>query len=100
MTMHAHTRTAIPSKPLTIWVSGCWNILPTAHLFGPLKNALRGRRFSTEKDVREAVHKWLHDQTKTFLEGIRKLVDRWTKRVEKGDYVEKLRTFSGLHLCK
>ena len=70
------------------------------HLFGLLKNALRGRRFSTEKDVREAVHKWLHDQTKTFLEGIRKLVDRWTKRVEKGDYVEKLRTFSGLHLCK
>jgi len=27
------------------------------HLFGRLKNALRGRRFSTEKDVQEAVHK-------------------------------------------
>ena len=61
------------------------------HLFGPLKNALRGRRFSTDKEVREAVHKCLRDQLKTFfLEGIRKLVDRWTKCIEKeGDYVEK-----------
>ena len=32
MTMHAHTRPAIPSKPLTIWVSRCWNTLPTAHI--------------------------------------------------------------------
>jgi hypothetical protein len=40
---------------------------------------------------REAVHKWLRDQPKTFfVEGIRKLVDRWTKCIEKeGDYVEK-----------
>jgi len=37
------------------------------HLFGPLKYALRGRRFSTDKEVREAVHKWLCDQTKTFF---------------------------------
>ena len=72
------------------------------HLFGPLKNASRGRRFSTDNEVREAVHKWLRDQPKTFfLEGIRKLVDRWTKCIEKeGDYVEKGRTCSGLHLCK
>jgi len=60
------------------------------HLFGPLKNALRGRRFSTDNEVRETVHKWLRDQPKTFLEGIRKLVDCWTKCIEKeGDYVEK-----------
>ena len=60
-------------------------------LFGPLKNALQDHRFSTEKEVQEAVHKWLRDQPKTFfLEGIRKLVDRWTKSIEKeGDYVEK-----------
>jgi hypothetical protein len=39
----------------------------------------------------QAVHKWLRDQPKTFfVEGIRKLVDRWTKCIEKeGDYVEK-----------
>ena len=61
------------------------------HLFGPLKNALRGRRFSTDKEVREVVHKWLRDQPKTFfLEGIHKLVDRWTKCIEKErNYVEK-----------
>jgi hypothetical protein len=34
--------------------------------------------------------KWLRDQPKTFVEGIRKLVDRWTKCIEKeGDNVEK-----------
>ena len=61
------------------------------HLFGRLKNALRDRRFSMDIEVREAVHKRLRDQLKTFfLEGIRKLVDRWTKCIEKeGDYVEK-----------
>jgi hypothetical protein len=38
-----------------------------------------------------ALHKWLRDQPKTFfMEGIRKLVDRWAKCIEKeGDYVEK-----------
>jgi hypothetical protein len=47
------------------------------------------------------VHKWLRDQPEIFfLEGIRKLVDRWTKCIEKeGDCVEKIRTCSGLHLC-
>ena len=54
------------------------------HLFGPFKNALWGRRFSTDKEVQEAVHKWLRDQPKSFfLERIRKLVDRWTKCIEK-----------------
>jgi hypothetical protein len=63
------------------------------HLFGLLKDALRGRRFSTD---REAVHKWLRDQPKTFfLEGIRKPVGRWTECIAKeGDCVEKLRTSS------
>jgi len=58
--------------------------------------------FLRTKEVREAVHKLLRDQPKTFfLEGIRKLVDRWTKCIKKeGDYVEKWRACSGLHLCK
>jgi hypothetical protein len=39
----------------------------------------------------QAVHKWLRDQLKTFfVEGIQKLVDPWTRCIEKeGDYVEK-----------
>ena len=59
------------------------------YLFGLLKNALRGCRFSTDKEVWEAVRKWLRNQPKTFfLEGICKLVDHWTKCIEKeGDYV-------------
>ena len=43
------------------------------HFFPPLKDALRGRKFS----FNEAVHKWLCDQPKTFFShGIHKLVDR------------------------
>ncbi|PNF22874.1 hypothetical protein B7P43_G14964, partial [Cryptotermes secundus] len=61
------------------------------HLFGPLKEALRGLRFTSDQEVKEAVHARLAAQPKTFFsEGIRKLVQRWTKCVEKqGDYVEK-----------
>ena len=52
---------------------------------------IRGRRFTPDQEVKEAVHAWLTAQLKTlFSEGIRKLVQRWTKCVEKqGDYVEK-----------
>ena len=32
MTMHAHTRPATLSKPLIIWVSRCWNTLPTVQI--------------------------------------------------------------------
>ena len=41
------------------------------HLFGPLKEALRGSRFTSDQEVKEAVHAWLAAQPKTFLsEGI------------------------------
>jgi hypothetical protein len=45
---------------------------------------------ANEEEI-QAVHKWLWDQLKAFIvEGIRKLVDRWTKCIEKEeDYVEK-----------
>jgi len=47
------------------------------HLFGPLKNALRGRRFSCADDVKAAVHQWLCAQSKTFFaDGIKNLVGR------------------------
>jgi hypothetical protein len=42
------------------------------HLFGPLKEALRGRRFTSDKELKEAVHGWLAARPKTFFsEGIR-----------------------------
>jgi len=61
------------------------------HLFGPLKEALRGRRFSCDDDVKAPVHQWLRAQPKTsFADGIKKLVRRWEKCIEKqGDYIEK-----------
>ena len=37
------------------------------HLFGPLRNALRGRRFAAADEVKEAVHDWLHSQPQTFF---------------------------------
>jgi histone-lysine N-methyltransferase SETMAR len=37
------------------------------HLFGPLKKALRGRRFSCDDDVKAAVHQWLRAQPKIFF---------------------------------
>jgi transposase len=35
------------------------------HLFGMLKEALRGRRFSCDDDVKATVHQWLCAQPKT-----------------------------------
>jgi hypothetical protein len=52
--------------------------------------------FANEEEI-QTVHKWLRDQPKTFfVEGIRKLVDRWTKCIEKeGDLL-----VQPLLLCK
>ena len=62
------------------------------HLFGPMKEHLQGQKFADDDEVMEAVQSWLTEATSKsfFLEGIRKLVDRWTKCVAKqGDYAEK-----------
>ena len=37
------------------------------YLFGPLKEALRGRRFTLDWEVKQAVHAWLTAQPKTFF---------------------------------
>jgi hypothetical protein len=59
------------------------------HIFGSLE-ALRGRRFSSNEDMKEAVHTWLRQQPKSFSAGIHKLVERYNKRIVlQGDYVEK-----------
>lgn len=61
------------------------------YLFGPLKEALRGRQFFTDEEVKDAVHEWLSSMPRSFFsEGVQKFVRRWTKCVERnGDYVEK-----------
>jgi len=60
------------------------------HLFGPIKEHLQGQKFADD-EVMEAVQSRLKATSKSFfLEGICKLVDRWTKCVAKqGDYVKK-----------
>ena len=48
------------------------------HLFSLLKEALRGSRFTLDREVKETVHAWLTAQPKTFFsESIRKLVQQW-----------------------
>ena len=61
------------------------------NLFGSLKDDLQGCQFFTDEAARKAVHKWLHDQPKTFFfDRIYKLVDCWKKFIEKGcNYGEK-----------
>ena len=45
------------------------------HLFGPLKETLRGRRFTSDQEVKEAAYAWHAAQPKTFFsEGTRKFV--------------------------
>jgi histone-lysine N-methyltransferase SETMAR len=39
------------------------------HLFDPLKDALRGRHFTSHEEVKEALHEWLAAQSKTFFCG-------------------------------
>ena len=63
------------------------------HLFGPMKEYLRGQKFADDDEVMEAVQSWLKATPKSFfLVGIRKLVDRWTKCVAKqGGVCRKIR---------
>jgi hypothetical protein len=58
-------------------------------LFGPLKEALVVKRFGCDEVLKNVVHRWLQAQPKTFYyDGIKKLVGRWEKYVEKpGDWV-------------
>jgi hypothetical protein len=86
-------------KTLRNWTLRYWSIpcivltlhLQT-HLFGPLKQALRGRRFTTDQQLDVTVHAWLVCQPKTFYsEVINQIVRWWTKCIVKQeDCVEKL----------
>jgi hypothetical protein len=61
------------------------------HMFGPLKEAMGGKKFRSDEEVHQAVHKWLHTRPQEFFSrGIRALSVRWRKFVERQeDYVEK-----------
>jgi hypothetical protein len=60
------------------------------HVFGPLKDALSGKHFRDDDEVRSAVHEWLRTRPKEFFSRrIYMFVKRWHKCIElAGDYVE------------
>jgi histone-lysine N-methyltransferase SETMAR len=61
------------------------------HLFGPMKDGLRGKQFPDTDTVIEAVKKWLSQNDSNFYgAGIQRLVECWRKCIERGgDFVEK-----------
>jgi hypothetical protein len=60
-------------------------------MFGPMKEALRGRRISSDEEVIGAVQNCLKTRPQNFfLTGLKKIVERWNRCVEvEGGYVEK-----------
>ena len=74
----AHTAETLRKVKIEVWVHSPYSsdlASSDYHLLGPLKKALRDRRFTSDQEVKEAVHAWLAAQPKTsFSEGIRNLV--------------------------
>jgi hypothetical protein len=61
------------------------------HVFGPLKEALGGKKFNMDDEIKEAVHSGLRSQSEEFFpRRIQALVKCWHTCIERGgDYVEK-----------
>ena len=61
------------------------------HMFGPLEEAMGGKKFRSDEEVRHAVHEWLCGLPKEFFsKGIYALCKHWRNSIERGgDYVEK-----------
>ncbi|KDR21341.1 hypothetical protein L798_03974, partial [Zootermopsis nevadensis] len=61
------------------------------HMFGPLKEAMGGKKFRSDEEIQQAVHEWLRRQPQEFFSrGIHTLRKRWRACIERnGDYVEK-----------
>ena len=53
------------------------------HLFGPLKDPLRGRRFDSESELKSAVNAVVKTLSKDwFEEGMKKVAERWRKCID------------------
>ena len=61
------------------------------HFFPHLKRDLKGTHFTSDDEVKQAVTSWIKRRTSEFfIEGMRKLVLRWEKCIERqGNYVKK-----------
>jgi hypothetical protein len=60
-------------------------------MFGPLREAMEGKKFRSDEEVQQAVHEWLRRQPQEFYSrGIHTLCKRWRACIERsGGYVEK-----------
>ena len=60
-------------------------------LFKHLKKSLRGRRYTTDEELKSTVEAWCSAQSSEFfLDGFRDLPKRWEKCINRGgDYIEK-----------
>ena len=81
-----------------------WEILPHPayspdlvpsdyHLFPSMKEPLRGRKFSSLEEMKEAIESWRRKTTRDFYEdGLHALLKRWKKCIASGgDYIEKFK---------
>ena len=61
------------------------------HLLGAIKDALRGKHYGNDEEVKIAVKNWLCKQPpKLYKTGIHVLIRRYNTAIERdGDYVEK-----------
>ena len=78
----------------SIWPSSRPDLAPSDYfLFRVMKKILRGKRFSSDEEVKKAVTTWFEEQSKDFFffsRGIKSLQQKWAKCIELvGDYIEK-----------
>jgi hypothetical protein len=79
-----------------------WTVLPCPpfsphlapsdlHIFGPLRDALRGRRFADDDELKHSVRDELRRFGKvSYTTGIQRLTQRWNMCVDnEGEFVEK-----------
>jgi hypothetical protein len=61
------------------------------HFFPHLKRNLKGTHFTSDDEVKQAVTSWIKQRAPEFFtDGMRKLVLRWEKCIERHcDYIEK-----------
>jgi histone-lysine N-methyltransferase SETMAR len=61
------------------------------HLFSPLKDEIRGKKFEDDEEVISEVKRWLQQRLAEWHdEGIQALTSRWRRAIDsEGDYVEK-----------
>ena len=69
------------------------------HMFGPPKEAMGGKNFRSDEEVRHSVNEWLRGLPKEFFsKGIYAICKSWRTYIERdGDYVEKCTAL--YHFC-